>query len=291
MSAAPASPVASALLAQASQGGHAFEPREREEEAAAEISATPSLPVMPQSRQRGSRYSRRRNRKREGVCLFVFHIPPEVTEEELAKVFSQYGSVVSVKIMMHEPGSEWLERRRRQGIAPQASGFPESRGYGFVNMGSYDDAKRAITKLNGAQLRSKYLKVSFKKPKSMRRRHLERPGAPAGVVGGAPAGGATRKDDEDDEDDEENEENEENEEGEIPLSSVSSVSSVSAPSAPAVASSVESAAVVGADISNSEGAAAAMGAVAGASGSGRSKMSASSPSNWTGVITASLSLQ
>jgi len=238
-------------------------------------------------------HGRRRNRKREGVCLFVFHIPPEVTEEELAKVFSQYGSVVSVKIMMHEPGSEWLERRRRQGIAPQSSGFPDSRGYGFVNMGSYDDAKRAITKLNGAQLRSKYLKVSFKKPKSMRRRHLERPAAPRGK-------GDENEENEENEEHEEHEEHEEEYEGESPrnvsipsVASMASMASVS--SASAVASPRESAAA-GVDNSGATAKGVSMAGVGGvtsaASGSSRSKISASSPSqHWTGVVTASLSLQ
>jgi hypothetical protein len=116
---------------------------------------------------------RRRFRRRSGVCLFVFHIAPEVTEEELTKLFSQYGQVTSVKIMTHEPGSESSEaRRRRRGGAgshsPESSDRPESRGFGFVNMTSFEDARRAITKLNGSPLRSKYLKVSFKKPKSVR---------------------------------------------------------------------------------------------------------------------------
>lgn len=113
------------------------------------------------------------------VCLFVFHIPAEATEDELTQLFSQYGKVGSVRIMFHGEGSpRRVAALSRAGLSPSEGPLEkeseavenaqlpfESRGFGFVNMFSIEDAQRAIVKLNGHRLHSKYLKVSFKKPK------------------------------------------------------------------------------------------------------------------------------
>jgi ELAV-like protein 1 len=79
----------------------------------------------------------------EGVQLFVFHLPGEYKEEDLYKLFSHYGTVLSVKI-----------------VCDQGSAL--SRGYGFVNMASQQEATQAIYALNGFRLGNKYLKVDFK---------------------------------------------------------------------------------------------------------------------------------
>ncbi|GJV64587.1 nucleotide-binding alpha-beta plait domain-containing protein [Tanacetum coccineum] len=71
--------------------------------------------------------------------LFVGGLPPDVTESELKKVFSEYGVVSSVTCY-------------------------GSRNYGFVNMSSHDEAIRAKDSLNGFLLRQNKLTIQFAKP-------------------------------------------------------------------------------------------------------------------------------
>jgi len=87
---------------------------------------------------------RTRPRVRPGICLFVFHLPPTVIDEELHALFSQCGKVLSAKVMRN----------------PQTA---ESKGFGFVNMGNQRDAEKAIATLHGYFWKNKYLKVSYKK--------------------------------------------------------------------------------------------------------------------------------
>jgi hypothetical protein len=83
-------------------------------------------------------------RVRPGVCLFVFHIPPSVTDEELYALFSTCGKVLSAKVMRNAHTAE-------------------SKGFGFVNMANQRDVEVAIGTLHGYYWKNKYLKVSYKK--------------------------------------------------------------------------------------------------------------------------------
>jgi len=49
---------------------------------------------------------RTRPRVRPGICLFVFHLPPTVTDEELYRLFSQHGKVLSAKVMRNPQTTE-----------------------------------------------------------------------------------------------------------------------------------------------------------------------------------------
>nr|GEX56028.1 flowering time control protein FPA-like [Tanacetum cinerariifolium] len=71
--------------------------------------------------------------------LFVAGLPPDVTESELKKIFSEHGVVSSVTCY-------------------------GSRNYGFVNMSSHDEAIRAKDSLNGFLLRHNKLTIQFAKP-------------------------------------------------------------------------------------------------------------------------------
>ena len=62
-------------------------------------------------------------------------------DEELASIFSEYGEVVSAKII--------LDRESNR-----------SRGFGFVEMGSDEDAKKAIAELNGKEIDGRALVVN-----------------------------------------------------------------------------------------------------------------------------------
>jgi ELAV/HuD family splicing factor len=79
-----------------------------------------------------------------GICLFVYHLPLEATESTLFQLFGNYGVVTSAKVMR-----DLLTNR--------------SKGFGFVNLMTEQQAQAAINGLNGFQLGSKYLKVAFKK--------------------------------------------------------------------------------------------------------------------------------
>jgi len=79
-----------------------------------------------------------------GVCLFVYHLPPEATEQSVYALFSAYGTVCSVKVM----------KDLRTG---------QHKGYGFVNMLTMEQAQLAIERLNGVQMGMKNLKVELKK--------------------------------------------------------------------------------------------------------------------------------
>jgi hypothetical protein len=88
-----------------------------------------------------------RRRVRPGFCLFIFHLPPETVDEELFHIFSQYGTVLSAKVIRDKSTQD-------------------SKGYGFVNMATEQQADYAIEKLNGSRYKNKYLKVSYKKKKN-----------------------------------------------------------------------------------------------------------------------------
>jgi RNA recognition motif-containing protein len=103
---------------------------------------------------------------RNGYALFVFHLPPTVTDSDLHQLFALHGTVTAATVMRD-----------------QATG--SSRGYGFVSMLKYEDAVRAIENLNGFALGNKFLKVSFKK-ESNRQRGGHRGGGGGGAHGGMP---------------------------------------------------------------------------------------------------------
>lgn len=74
--------------------------------------------------------------------LYVKNLVDGITEELLEERFSRYGKIISVVIMKDDKGS--------------------SKGFGFVNFQSPDDAKKALEAMNGAQLgKKKTLVVMF----------------------------------------------------------------------------------------------------------------------------------
>ena len=82
-----------------------------------------------------------------GKKLYVGNLPFSATEQALHEAFSQYGAVESVKI-----------------IIDRMTG--RSKGFGFVEMSSDDEAASAITKLNGADYEGRQLTVNEARPKT-----------------------------------------------------------------------------------------------------------------------------
>ena len=73
--------------------------------------------------------------------IYVGNLAREVTEEQLRQTFEAYGQVGSVSI-----------------IKDKFSG--ESRGFGFVEMPSKDEAQAAIQGLNGKDISGRAMKVN-----------------------------------------------------------------------------------------------------------------------------------
>ena len=81
--------------------------------------------------------------------LYVGGLPYSTTEQQLTELFSQQGSVTSAKV-----------------ITDKFTG--QSRGFGFVEMSTTEEAQKAISALNGTQLDGRPLTVSEAKPQEKR---------------------------------------------------------------------------------------------------------------------------
>jgi RNA recognition motif-containing protein len=86
-----------------------------------------------------------------GKKLYVGSISFNATEESLQDLFSSIGEVESVKI-----------------ITDQETG--RSKGFGFIEMSSEDDAKKAIEQLNGTKFMERALIVNEARPQQPRER-------------------------------------------------------------------------------------------------------------------------
>ena len=79
--------------------------------------------------------------------IFVGNLSFQTTQEELQAVFAPYGSVERVNI-----------------ITDRDSG--QSRGFAFVEMTQAEDARNAISQLNGAELNGRAMNVNEARPKA-----------------------------------------------------------------------------------------------------------------------------
>ncbi len=79
-----------------------------------------------------------------GANLFVYHLPRDLTDADLATAFAPFGNVLSAKVFID----------KRSG---------ESKGFGFVSYDTYDSAVEAIKGMNGFQIGPKRLKVQHKR--------------------------------------------------------------------------------------------------------------------------------
>ena len=98
--------------------------------------------------------------------LYVGNIAFTTTEEQLREAFSAHGVVVELNLMMD-----------------RETGRP--RGFGFVTMGSPEEAQAAIAGLNGRSVGGRELTVNLARPRE------ERPSG-GGGGGGYRGGGRSR---------------------------------------------------------------------------------------------------
>ncbi len=83
--------------------------------------------------------------------IYVGNLSHDVTEEDLRQAFESFGQVESVNI-----------------IKDRFSG--ESRGFGFVEMPSRDEAQTAIKEGEGMELKGRVIRVNEARPKTADRR-------------------------------------------------------------------------------------------------------------------------
>ena len=81
--------------------------------------------------------------------MYVSNLSFHTTDEDLRKLFSEFGTVTSAKV-----------------ITDRETG--RSRGFGFVEMESDKDANEAIKKLNQKEIEGKALSVSVAREKPAR---------------------------------------------------------------------------------------------------------------------------
>lgn len=95
-----------------------------------------------------------------GRKLYVGNLPFTVTDQELGDIFAQVGTVASARV-----------------ITDRMTG--RSKGFGFVEMNTDEEATNAINQFNGAELQGRPLTVNEAKPMEPR----------AGGFGGGGGGG------------------------------------------------------------------------------------------------------
>jgi len=104
-----------------------------------------------------------------GNKLYVGGLSYQVTDQQLQELFAQHGTVTSAKV-----------------ITDRYTG--QSRGFGFVEMATSEEAQKAITALNGTQHEGRALVVNEAKPPEKRERSWGG-GSGRGGGGGSEPGG------------------------------------------------------------------------------------------------------
>ena len=81
--------------------------------------------------------------------LFVGGLPYSVTDDQLHELFAAHGTVESATVVV----DRYTDR---------------SRGFGFVEMSTEEEAQKAIEALNGSELQGRSLTVNISRPRESR---------------------------------------------------------------------------------------------------------------------------
>ena len=106
--------------------------------------------------------------------IYVGNLSRDATDEDLRQAFEEFGQVESINL-----------------IKDRFTG--ESRGFGFVEMPSKDEAQSAIDGLNGKDLKGRAMNVNEARPRTERRGGGGRGGRGRGSGGGRRGGGGGRR--------------------------------------------------------------------------------------------------
>ena len=101
-----------------------------------------------------------------GKKLYVGNLPYSVTSSTLEQLFSEHGTVQSAQVIMDRDSGR-------------------SKGFGFVEMGSDQEAQSAISAMNGKEVDGRALTVNEARPKE----EGGRGGGRGGYGGGGGGGG------------------------------------------------------------------------------------------------------
>ena len=102
--------------------------------------------------------------------IFVSNLSFQVQDQDLLEIFAEYGEVSSAKV-----------------ITDKFSG--RSRGFGFVEMPSDEDAKKAIAELDQAEVDGRTISVAEAKPREQRPERKSFGGGGGSRSGGGGYGG------------------------------------------------------------------------------------------------------
>ncbi len=83
--------------------------------------------------------------------IYVGNLAYTINDEELKTIFAAYGSVLSAQVI--------VDRDTQR-----------SKGFGFVEMETSENADAAIKKLNGSEIQGRALTVNLARPKENNRR-------------------------------------------------------------------------------------------------------------------------
>jgi RNA recognition motif-containing protein len=108
-----------------------------------------------------------------GKKLYVGNLPYGVSDSDLQKIFEPHGSVVSAQVIVDRDTNR-------------------SKGFGFVEMGTDQEAQTAIQALNGTELEGRALTVNEARPKTDSGRGGGFGGGRGGDQGGRGGGGGGR---------------------------------------------------------------------------------------------------
>nr|BAK03068.1 predicted protein [Hordeum vulgare subsp. vulgare] len=103
-----------------------------------------SFPVFPSQSYITAQVAGKHTEGPDGANLFIYHLPQEYNDTDLAQAFASYGQIISAKVFVDKTTNR-------------------SKCFGFVSFDNPASAQAAINQMNGFQIGMKRLKVQLKK--------------------------------------------------------------------------------------------------------------------------------